>query len=78
VTKDEYEGHFEEIIEREVNSLPGAGRVKFFRRVNELMQRIPKVRGIWQRTAVKALYELPASDWPPVIESQGDRWLFRR
>jgi glycosyltransferase involved in cell wall biosynthesis len=76
--KEEYERHFEEIIEREVSSLDAAGKVKLFRRVNAFLQRIPKVRSLWQRTAVKALYRLPASDWPPVIEYQGDRWGFRR
>lgn len=34
-------------------------------------------RGLWHRTAMKALYKLPASDWPPVIEHQGDKWGFR-
>jgi glycosyltransferase involved in cell wall biosynthesis len=78
VAKGEYERHFEEIIEREVNSLQGAEKVKFFRRVNDFMRRIPKVRGLWQRSAIKALYGLPAADWPPVIEYQGDKWGFRR
>jgi len=68
---------YDEIVERELNSLQGAGKVKFFRRLDEFMQRIPKVRGLWQRTAIKALYQLPASDWPPVIEYQGDKWGFR-
>jgi glycosyltransferase involved in cell wall biosynthesis len=78
MAREEYDRHFEEIIDREVNSLQGAGEVKFFRRLSEFMQRIPKVRGLWQRTAIKALYQLPASDWPPVIEYQGDKWGFRR
>ncbi len=75
--KDEYDRHFEEIIEREVSSIQGAGNVKLFRRMNDFMQRIPKVRGLWQSLATKALYELPASDWSPVIEFQGDKWGFR-
>jgi glycosyltransferase involved in cell wall biosynthesis len=75
--KEEYERHFEEIIEREVSSLNGAGKIGLFRRMSGFMQRIPKVRSLWQRTAMRALYELPASDWPPVIEYQGDRWAFR-
>jgi glycosyltransferase involved in cell wall biosynthesis len=77
MAKEEYERHFDEIIDRELNSLQGAGKAKFFRRASEFMQRIPKIRGLWQRTALNALYKLPASDWPPVIEYQGDKWGFR-
>jgi glycosyltransferase involved in cell wall biosynthesis len=76
--KEEYDRHFEEIIDRELSSLQGAGKARFFRGLSEFMQRIPKVRGLWQRTAIKALYQLPSSDWPPVIEYQGDKWGFRR
>ncbi len=75
--KDEYDRHFEEIIEREVNSIQGVGKVKLFRRVNDFMRRIPRVRGLWHRTAIKALHQFPTSDWPPVIEYQGDKWGFR-
>jgi len=75
---EEYERHFDEIIDRELNSLHGAGTAKFFRRLSAFMQRIPKIRGLWRRTAIKVLYQLPASDWPPVIEYQGDKWGFRR
>jgi len=75
--KLEYERHLGEIIDRELSSLQGAGKARFFRRLDEFMQRIPKVRGLWQRTAIKALYQLPAADWPPVIEYQGDKWGFR-
>jgi glycosyltransferase involved in cell wall biosynthesis len=73
----EYDRHFNEIVERELNSLQEAGKVKFFRRLSKFMQRIPQVRGVWLRTAIRALYGLPWSDWPPVIEYQGDRWGFR-
>jgi glycosyltransferase involved in cell wall biosynthesis len=77
VAREEYDRHFEEIIEREVNSLQGAGKVKFLRRVNDFMRRIPKVRRLWRHTAIKTLHKFPASDWPPVIEYQGDKWGFR-
>lgn len=74
---DEYERHFEEIIEREVGTLQGAVGVKLFRRLSRFMFGIPKIRTAWLRTALKALYRLPASDWPPVIEYQRDKWGFR-
>jgi glycosyltransferase involved in cell wall biosynthesis len=75
--KLEYERHFDEIAERELNSVGGPAQVKLFWRLSKFMQRIPKVRVVWQRTAVRALYQLPASDWPPVIEYQGNQWGFR-
>jgi len=68
---------YDEIIDRELNSLQGAGATKFFRRLSKILLSIPKVRVLWQRTAVRALYKFPASDWPPVIEYQGGKWGFR-
>jgi glycosyltransferase involved in cell wall biosynthesis len=76
-TRDEYHRHFEEIIEREVNSLTGASKVRLFRKVNEIVQHIPKVRVLWKKIAFKTLYRRPASDWPPVVEYWGDKWRFR-
>ena len=78
VTKNEYHQHLEEIIQREVDSLQGAHKVKLFRKLNEIVQRIPKVRVLWREIALKALYRRPASDWPPVIEYQQDKWGLRR
>jgi len=77
VAREEYDRHFEEIIEREVNSLQRAGKVKFICRANDFMRRIPKVRRLWRHTAIKALHQFPTSDWPPVIEYQVDKWAFR-
>jgi glycosyltransferase involved in cell wall biosynthesis len=74
MAKEEYERHFDEIIDRELNSLQGAGKVKFFRRLSEFMQRIPKIRGLWNRTALRALYRLPGPDLPPVIRFDAGRW----
>jgi hypothetical protein len=36
-----------------------------FRRVSSFVKNIPKVRGIWQRLALKSLYHLAGLDWPP-------------
>jgi glycosyltransferase involved in cell wall biosynthesis len=78
VDREGVHDRYEEILKRELSSLDAAGKVKLFRRVSAFLQRIPKVRGLWQRTAMKALYHLPGPDWPPVIEYQEDRWRFRR
>jgi hypothetical protein len=74
LAKEEYERHFEEIIEREVNSIQGVGKVKLFRRANDFMQCIPKVRGLWNRTVMQALYRLPGPDLPPIIRFHSGSW----
>ncbi len=76
LTREEYDRHFEEIIDREVNSLQGAAKVKLFRRLSKFMQRIPRVRALWNRTALKALYRCPGPDLPPVIRFDSGRWGF--
>jgi len=39
---------------------------------------IPKVRGLWQRVAMRALYHMPGADLPPVIEYGVDNWKIRQ
>jgi hypothetical protein len=51
--------------------------VKVFRRVSSLVKNIPKVRGIWQRLALKTLYQLVGPDWPPVVADQENKWVIR-
>lgn len=75
---DRYNGICEEIVEREVRGLPALAAVKLFRAVTHAVQRIPKVRGLWQRLAVNALYRFPGPDLPPVIEFRSNRWCFRQ
>src|SRR5215813_560924 len=57
-----------------VDALPGARAAKLFRRVSRFVKPIPKVRGLWQRLAMKSLYRLPASDHPPTIRYSTDSW----
>ncbi len=74
---DRYNANCDLIADRELASMPDARSAKLIRSITRAVQSIPKVRGLWHRTAIKALYKLPASDWPPVIEHQGDKWGFR-
>jgi hypothetical protein len=64
---ERYNQRCDNIIETELKSIPRAAAVKAFRRVSSAVKNIPKVRGIWQRIAVKSLYpsgraELAAGD----------------
>jgi hypothetical protein len=55
---DRYNQRCDKIIESELKSTPRAGAVKAFRRVSNAVKNIPKVRGLWQRVALKGLYHL--------------------
>jgi glycosyltransferase involved in cell wall biosynthesis len=74
---ERYNQRCDNIIESESKSIPRAAAVKVFRRVSNAVKNIPKVRGIWQRIAVKSLYHLAAHDWPPVIVNQENKWVIR-
>jgi len=75
---DRYNQNCDAIADRELASIPDARSAKLFRAVTRAVQPIPKLRGLWHRTAIKALYKFPASDWPSVIEHQRVTWSFRR
>jgi hypothetical protein len=64
-------------MESELKSILWAGAVKVFRRVSSFVKNIPKVRGIWQRLALKSLYHLAGPDWPPRGADQENRWVIR-
>ncbi len=68
----------EEIVAREVKSLPHSAGLRIFRGISRAVKPIPKVRGLWQRMAIRGLYQVPGSDWPPVIEDQENKWGIRR
>jgi glycosyltransferase involved in cell wall biosynthesis len=75
---DNYNGICEEHLAREIASLEGATGAKLFRKMTLAFQRIPKLRGAWNRFAVGALYRVPGRDLPPVITYQGDKWKTSR
>jgi len=72
----------DEIIDAEVNGAPVYKVVNLFRWISRTIRYIPKVRVVWQRLVLNSpngiLYRLPGPDWPPVIEYNGDKWIFRR
>jgi glycosyltransferase involved in cell wall biosynthesis len=74
---ERYNERCDKIIESELKSIPWAGAVKVFRRVSSSVKNIPKVRGIWQRLALKSLYHLAGPDWPPVVADQENKWVIR-
>jgi glycosyltransferase involved in cell wall biosynthesis len=74
---ERYNQRCDKIIESELKSIPRAGAVKAFRRVSNAVKDIPKVRGLWQRVAMKSLYRLAGPDWPPVVEDQENKWVIR-
>lgn len=76
--QDRYDYNCDLIADRELFSLPGAPAARLFRRVGRSVRSIPKVRGLWQRLAMKPLYHLPASDFPPAIRYGVDSWYLDR
>jgi glycosyltransferase involved in cell wall biosynthesis len=75
---DKYNTICEGILEKELKSMQGATLVKLFRALTRGVQHIPKVRVIWNRTAIQALYHFPGPDLPPVIRHQYHRWKTSR
>jgi hypothetical protein len=74
---ERYNERCDKTIESELKSIPWAGAVKVFRRVSSSVKNIPKVRGIWQRLALKSLYHLAGPDCPPVVADQENKWVIR-
>jgi glycosyltransferase involved in cell wall biosynthesis len=67
---------YDEIIAADLAATPGLHFVRLFRRFNKFAQSVPKLRGLWNRTALRALYRLPGPDLPPVIRFQNGHWRF--
>jgi len=76
--REAYDRRCNEIIERELRSTPRGAAVRFFRLVSQGVIRIPKVRGLWNRTIMRSLYELPGPDWAPFIQYGSEQWVMRR
>lgn len=64
-------------IAAELDTFPEFTFARAFRRVSSIFQSVPKLRGLWNRTAIHALYRLPGPDWPPVIRYDSDHWVLR-
>ena len=76
--REAYDRRCSEIIERELHSTPRGAAIRYFRVVSHAVMRIPKVGGIWNRTLIRGLYELPGPDWAPFIECGSEGWEMRR
>jgi len=74
---ERYKERCDKIIESELKSLPWAGALRVFRGVSSSVKNIPKVRGIWQRLALKSPYRLAGPDCPPVVADQENKWVIR-
>jgi hypothetical protein len=74
---ERYSERCDKIIESELKSISWVGAVKLFRRVSSAVKNIPKLRGIWQRLALKSRYHLAGPDWPPVVADQENKWVIR-
>jgi glycosyltransferase involved in cell wall biosynthesis len=64
----------DEYVAAELASTPGLHSVKFFRSISRGAQSVPKLRGLWNRTVMKALYRFPGPDLPPTIRFHSGRW----
>jgi len=74
-----YDRNCDEIAAREVRGLRGRERaaLQTFRWISEAVKPIPKVRGLWKRLAMRALYGMPGADWAPTIEYGERGWRMR-
>jgi len=77
---ERYNRNCDEIAGREVESLRGSERaaLRAFRWISDAVKPIPKVRGLWQRAAMRNLYWMRGRDWPEVIEYGEGGWELRR
>jgi len=75
---ERYDLACDEIVECELDSVPGRRFIKLVRRISSIIKTVPKVRGLWQRVVIHSMYRLPGPDWPPRIVEDGKRWVMRR
>jgi glycosyltransferase involved in cell wall biosynthesis len=75
-----YDRNCDEIAAREVESLHRSKKaaLKAFRWMSRAVKPIPKLRGLWQRVAIRSLYGMRGADWAPVIEYGEDGWRLQR
>lgn len=71
-----YDRTCEEIASQELRATSGATGTKLFARATRMLKKVPKVRGAWNRVAVRALYRWAGLDWAPVIRYDVERgWV---
>jgi glycosyltransferase involved in cell wall biosynthesis len=65
------------IVEEELSCVPGGKYLRFAAGLGRAVQRIPKVRGLWQRLVTNPLYNWPARDCAPLIRYERGQWVLR-
>jgi glycosyltransferase involved in cell wall biosynthesis len=74
----EYDQNCDEIAAREALRMKRGGPVRWMQRMSRAVRGIPKVRGLWARGVMQALYRMQGPDWTPVIRYGWDRWEMSR
>ena len=74
-----YNANCDAIAAREVAELGGGSgaALRIVRWLDRAVKPIPKVRGLWQRMAVRSMYRMPGKDWAPQIEYGERGWELR-
>lgn len=65
----------EEILEKELASMPGAGSLKAFRKLSARIAGVPALEKPWQKFVMGALPRLPGVEHAPVIRYREQRWV---
>jgi hypothetical protein len=65
----------DEIIATELNAAPWGKSIRLFRRIDQMLGNVPKVRWFWQRFISSRLYRPQGADLPPVIRYEQDHWI---
>ncbi len=69
-----------QIVEKELNSCPWGKTLRMFRKLDDRVMRIRKVRYFWRRLVINSVYQVWGPDWPPVIKYHlnEERWYMKR
>ena len=68
----------EEILAKEVASLPAASALKTFRSLSAQVRNVPRLEKAWNKLVLGVLNKWPGSDLPPRIRYREGRWELER
>jgi glycosyltransferase involved in cell wall biosynthesis len=68
----------DQILDKELASLPGVTGVKLLRAVNQRALQTPRLAKPWTKLVIGALRSFPGADLPPVIRYRRDRWIMEK
>lgn len=74
VNEERYDQNCQKILDRELATMIARRESAALCRFISFVTRTRFVRGIWSRTAVRAMYNWRAPDWPPLIEYRRNQW----